>query len=69
MSTSEPSVLIFNRQGKNPIWQLDFNSGSIALKSADREEFGLLKAVHMAEQVIIKARRDGKTFKITSVGP
>ena len=69
ITNTEPAVLVFQRKGRNPIWQLDFSLGNVALKSADSKEFSLLNAVHKGEQVILKAKRDGDVFKITKVGP
>lgn len=69
ISSEEPALLVFQRKGNNPVWQLDFSMGNIVLKSADREEFALLNAVHRGEQIIIKAKRDGDVFRITNVGP
>ena len=69
VSSAEPSTLIFKRTGKNPIWQLNLSHNNMSLISADKEEFALLKAVHKGEQVIIKAKRDGDSFRVTGIGP
>lgn len=69
VADTEPAVLVFQRKGKNPIWQLDFSLGNVVLKSADTEEFALINAVHKGEQFIIKARREGDLLRITKVGP